>query len=400
MSSHSFTLEESLLDSICSLLEKAASEPKKNLLGPGKGKVGVSNDAKSIPQKRLVEQLIIDAFWASCKKEEERNLTFRVALRSPSDAAGSFEFKQHIKFDINSLVKLCLAVDSSRYVIGVTDSKEHGDLRIWGFEPRFQPKQWSPFGPTHGETGLVLHADRPGRLIVKNEGATFCIIEGKETIFIDSSHLNRIAKPWTMLYPNDRSHEGPFALLHIVSEINSLHHGGTLIVAPETSSWRQALYGPIRYEGKNGVDFAKQIYDEICAERASTSKDGWFKYMLAVANKDNQVFRQALRVIAQLSAVDGAIIISPEFRILGFGASIQSKSEPTLKIISLKQNEPTRDEPFAFLHGNRHSSAARFAMEVQDSIVFVVSQDGEISLMMAGPTKQQVSVYRHVEYLL
>ena len=380
MSSHSFTLAESLLDSLCSLVEKAASEPQQNLLDPCQGEVGVPDDAKLIPQKRLVEQLIIDSFWASCRKEEERNLTFRVAFRSPSDSAGSFEFKQHIKFDIDSLVKLCLAVDPSRYVIGVTDSKEYGDLRIWGFEPRFQPKQWSPFGPSHGETGVVLYADRPGRLIVKNEGATFCIIEGNETIFVDSSHLNRIAKPWTMLYPNDRSHEGPFALLH--------------------TSWRQALYGPIRYEGKAGVDLAKQIYDEICAERAVASKAGWYKYMLAVANKDKQMFHQALRVIAQLSAVDGAIIISPEFRILGFGASIQSKSEPKLKIISLKQNEPLHDEPFAFLHGNRHSSAARFAMEVPESIVFVVSQDGEISLMMAGPTKQEVFVYRHIEYLL
>lgn len=399
MSSHSFTLAESLLDTLCSLFENAASEPEQHRLNPCKGEVGVS-DAKSIPQKRLVEQLIIDSFWASCRKEEERNLTFRVAFRSPSDATGSFEFKQHKKFDTDSLVKLCLAVDPSRYVIGVTESKEHGDLRIWGFEPRFQPKPWSPFGPSHGETGVVLHADKPGRLIVRKEGATFCIIEGKETIFVDSSHLNRIAKPWTRLYPNDRSHEGPSGLLHIVSEINSLHHGGILIVAPEKSSWRQALYGPIRYEGNTGVDFAKQIYDELCAERASASKDGWYKYLLAVANKDKQMFHQALGVIAQLAAVDGAIIISPEFRILGFGASIKSKSEPQLKLISLKHNEPMRDEPFAFLQGNRHSSAARFAMEVQESIVFVVSQDGEISLMMAGPTQQQVSIYRHAEYLL
>ena len=384
MSPQSFSLAEPVLNAVYGLLEKAASHP----------------DTKAIPQKRLIEQLIVEAFWATCRKEEERNLTFRIAVRSPSDAVDTFEFKQHIKFETDSLVKLCLAVDPSRHVIGVTESKEHGDLRIWGFEPRFQPKQWSPFGPSHGETGVVLHGDKPSRLIVKNEGATFCIIEGNETIYVDSSHLNRIAKPWAMLYPNDRSHEGPFGLLQIVSEINNLHHGGILIVAPESSGWRQALYGPIRYEGNSGIEFAEQIYNEICAERASASKEGWFKYMRAVANKDKQMFQQALRVIAQFSAVDGAIIISPEFRILGFGASIQSKSQPKLKIISLKQDDPIRDEPFAFLHGNRHSSAARFAMDVPESIVFVVSQDGEISLMMAGPIKEQVSVYRHVQYLL
>lgn len=295
MSSNSFTLAESLLDAVYDLLEKGASEPSKNRLGRPNGELSVSNEAESIPRKELVGQFIIDAFWATCRKEEERNLTFRIALKSPSDAAGSFEFKKHIKFGIDSLVKLCLAVDASRHVIGVTESKEHGDLRIWGFEPRLQPKQWSPFGPSHGETGVVFHAPKPARLIVKNEGTTFCIIEGAETIFIDSSHLNRIAKPWTMLYPNDRSHEGPFGLLHIASEINNLHHGGILIVVPEASNWRQALNGSIRYEGKSGVDFVKQIYDEICSERASASKEGWYKYMLAVANKDKQMFHEALR---------------------------------------------------------------------------------------------------------
>src|SRR5215207_5813443 len=103
MSPQSFSLAEPVLNAVYGMLEKAAPQ---------------LDDAKAIPQKRLIEQLIVEAFWATCRKEEERNLTFRIAVRSPSDAVDTFEFKQHTKYDTDSLVKLCLAVDGSRHVIG------------------------------------------------------------------------------------------------------------------------------------------------------------------------------------------------------------------------------------------------------------------------------------------
>lgn len=260
----------------------------------------------------------------------------------------------------------------------------------------------------HEEIGLVFDAPKPGRLLIRYNGSTFCIIEGQETFVVDSSPLNRVAEPWIKLYPNDRSHEGPFAFLHVASEINYLHHGGLLVVVPEASPWQQSIKPPMQYASKRNFDWIKQAYEDISVERVPVQakqgkKPSWWNYLLA-STQDKHVFYEALRVIARLSAVDGAVIVSPEFRVLGFGATLQprhSERVESVNIVEMKGDVPPRvEKPItAFRGGTRHQSAAQFAMDQPESVVFVVSQDGVVSLMTDGPNKQQVSVYRHLEYM-
>lgn len=91
--------------------------------------------------------------------------------------------------------------------------------------------------------------------------------------------------------------------------------------------------------------------------------------------------KHAASFLSSLSAVDGAVVITDRLRLLGFGAEIIAIS-PSLKnvrvITDYRENESEYRDIELF--GTRHRSAFRFCSSLEDSIVAVVSQDGEIKV--------------------
>jgi DNA integrity scanning protein DisA with diadenylate cyclase activity len=93
---------------------------------------------------------------------------------------------------------------------------------------------------------------------------------------------------------------------------------------------------------------------------------------------------KTIGLLSQLSNVDGAVVISRDFQIIGFGAIIELESEHEyIDMVSqcydsgyIKcQNKSLN------LFGTRHRSAAAFCKKCPGSIAVVVSQDGNVRLM-------------------
>jgi hypothetical protein len=95
--------------------------------------------------------------------------------------------------------------------------------------------------------------------------------------------------------------------------------------------------------------------------------------------KEEEEVKRAVWFISSLSAVDGAVIITDRLRLLGFGAEIIaiSQSLQAVKVVTDFANnvgENVNIEHF----GTRHRSAFRFCSSLENSVAFIVSQDGEI----------------------
>jgi hypothetical protein len=107
---------------------------------------------------------------------------------------------------------------------------------------------------------------------------------------------------------------------------------------------------------------------------------------------------EATRFVAQLSGCDGAIVISDDLRLLGFGAEIRSEFMRGWNVVesfddlSTMSNNDVRSldiEQF----GMRHRSAIKLVSQVPTYHVLVISQDGPISVVWAD--KKRVIVRRY-----
>ena len=93
------------------------------------------------------------------------------------------------------------------------------------------------------------------------------------------------------------------------------------------------------------------------------------------------------RFIASLTAVDGAVVLTDKFRIIGFGAEVTGQRAETDTIHVAKNAEGTEFGDVTFTgYGTRHRSAFRFVASMEPSVAFIMSQDGGIkAAMQVGP---------------
>jgi hypothetical protein len=85
------------------------------------------------------------------------------------------------------------------------------------------------------------------------------------------------------------------------------------------------------------------------------------------------------RLIASLSGVDGALVLTDRFRVLGFGGEVIAAS-PTLRAVKIAGDcraKNCRDISIEG-YGTRHRSAFRFCSSFEDAVAFIVSQDGGV----------------------
>ena len=96
-----------------------------------------------------------------------------------------------------------------------------------------------------------------------------------------------------------------------------------------------------------------------------------------------QLLRDGLDWIGQLTAVDGVVLMTTEMDLLGFGAKLRaSDAEPIVSILDMLAPKPLQAHvSVSALGGMRHQSAARFVNDCHDALVFVASQDGRLTLI-------------------
>ena len=83
------------------------------------------------------------------------------------------------------------------------------------------------------------------------------------------------------------------------------------------------------------------------------------------------------QAIASLTSVDGAVLMTDRFSVLGFGTEVVASSPSLTQVHSMTLSEKLTPVPVESF-GTRHRSAFRFCSSLEDAVAFIVSHDGGV----------------------
>jgi hypothetical protein len=388
-------------------------------------------DCPGLPDSATLGGLLSTCYQAGLMREEERAVTFRLVLAEP----GSFpseagppaglhrlEFVTPRPFTKDELRRLSPASAFYRSLIGV-GKKRGGGLEIWGLVnsgPRWVRS-------TQGGRGFapplpavpVIHARGPGTVevyrgdepVANLEGgrlsafsmdvfASRWLPEGFAPIRAELMELHREArrrakKPWAPLDDNLTRLIGQHTVRRVISVLRDSRHGGTVIFIPPELT--EEFSGENRYVtfkhafagGEPRRRFRTTIVGvmnrmaEIHGKGEEPSYPravGWEEYQRTnderIAELDEAIFELA-HLIAALASVDGAVVMSKRFEILGFGGEISGTLPAVRTVLWALDLEGMRTvQKSTDGVGTRHRSAYRLCNALPGVVAVVVSQDG------------------------
>lgn len=179
-------------------------------------------------------------------------------------------------------------------------------------------------------------------------------------------------------------------LISIANSIVDYGHGGAIIIIPPNSTISADCR--FKYEMKSRalqkyfitfMNSRTRLFDamevNIQNNHSFDDKIGSLKSELNEAQKE---LSESIRFIARLCACDGAIVISSDLTLHGFGCEIRSDIQPGTQILLANSSLASTGSPLDLeIFGLRHRSAVKLVSKSPSYVEIVVSQDGPISLI-------------------
>jgi hypothetical protein len=393
-----------------------------------------SEEDVGLPDKETLEYLISICYQASMMHEELRSLRFRIILCDPSlfppepgppHGLLRLVFRESRAFQEYELIKLSPASEFESSLIGVRQDSAEG-LQIWGLINsgtrwiqafRGGSKAIAPL-----PDALVLDITGPGsirayrgsNILVQLSGGRIImphtnVLHSRWIAQRTSDFMNEImgahianrsdaGEAWATVSQNFISRLYEQVIKRMISSIRNKKHGGTIIVFPD--SFIQAISSPnpyvfVKYLFRSEKPMRRfrgliiNIMNEFaqrCGTKGDTAKViGWSEYLACnhetLMELDEALFEYA-RFVANLAAVDGAIVFAKGLELIGFGGIIKgalSKEDLIARAIDAEGEE--REYEHAEGVGTRHLTAYHLCKEIQDALAIVISQDGNTQLV-------------------
>ncbi len=385
----------------------------------------------SLPVFPVLEALISTAYQASLLREEEVPLTFRLILADASSfpsASGPPEglhrlvFDELIPYSPHELKPLVFAANFHRSLIGLKLESE-GAAFIWGIV--HSGPRW--LHAVHGGRGsaplmpdaLVINVTGPGCIEVcrgstpigqlslgRVFGPSLNVLQAPwlQDIFaqtraerreLHTAALNNSKECWAELEPELTHIVDQNMVKRVLAAIRGFKHGGTLIMVPTdmaTTLLAPNPYVNIRYrfaEGEPRARFRTLIVAVMNALAAGAGNSGtppkavgWQQYQEStdprIAALDEAIFEMS-HLIAALSTVDGAVVMTRRFELLGFGTEIRCNLDELSRVAKSLDIDGMRFKLENLRGaGNRHRSAYNLCQSLRETLVIVISQDGGI----------------------
>jgi Probable sensor domain DACNV len=348
----------------------------------------VDDEATAIrPDRSAIERIVDAAFWASLRHEEGYVPHISLAFLRPEETVFPLTFERPLSLTPATLAKLGPAVERPGVHLGI--SRDGDDLRIWGTTRTI---------PT---STFVLEVIDPGILVVKHrrgESGKFVnvlVLEGDQLKVVDerASALPDCPTVLTSLlgfHPPGTDDDDVNVLVELAVSMRAHKRGGSLLVVPEDSDrWHESIVFPISYAVVPPFGELANVMREPAARRKERT---W-----------RDALDQAIQVIAGLTAVDGATMITDEYELLAFGAKI-GRRDGWARVQEVIVTEPIEGSVAMTVHpaelgGTRHLSAAQFVRDQQNALALVASQDGRFTIFSWSACENMVHAHR-VESLL
>ncbi len=335
----------------------------------------------TLPDTATIQAIVDAAFWASLRREEGFIPKISLAFLTPEETASTLLFERPLPLEPGILTKVAPAVERPGIHLGVSHGPE--GLHVWG-ATRAIPSLC-----------FVVEVAAPGLIVIKHHSSdtagkfvNVAVLEGDQVKIVDerASAIPDCPALLSALLGSD----SPAAWVHSVNVLVQLAvsmrahgRGGSLLVVPAGDVWRESIVSPIPF-----------AVSPPFADLADLAR--------AVDDDPGGLIR-TVEAVAGLTAVDGAVVLTDQYEVLGFGAKItRRKGRPLVEQVIV--TEPIEGGVATLvspdkLGGTRHLSAAQFVNDQQDCAALVASQDGRFTVFEWSPCENIVHAHR-IEALL
>lgn len=393
-----------------------------------------SEGCARLPDHEVLEYLISTCYQVSMMSEELRPQRFRIALCNPSEFPPELGppygflrivFNEPRPFHEYELLKLGPASEFESSLIGIRYDSTEG-LRIWGLINSgtrwIQKFQGGSKVVIPMPDALVLDITGPGsirayrgsnilaqlssgRIIMPYTNVLHSrwIAKRMESFDKEMMEMHMRSRPgvdegWATIRKNFVARLYEQVIKRIISSIRNMKHGGTIIFFPPGLIQRIISPNPhvfLKYTFRDEEPVRRLrwltigIMNELARYYGSSGGHGklvgWSEYV-AATNKtllelDEALFESA-RFIANLAAVDGAVILTQGLDLVGFGGLVKGafSKEDVIARATDAEGEQRVYEPAEGV-GTRHLSVYHLCKEIPDVLAVVISQDGNTSLV-------------------
>jgi DNA integrity scanning protein DisA with diadenylate cyclase activity len=184
------------------------------------------------------------------------------------------------------------------------------------------------------------------------------VLEGDQIKMVDGSASG--LPPWI---------QSAGVMVKLAVSMRAHGRGGSLLVVPaNTEQWRESIVHPMPYAVSAPCCDLAPMNDPVVA------------------------------AVAGLTAVDGAVVLTDHYELLGFGAKIaRRKGSPQVEQVMI--TEPVEGSRPVLVHpeqlgGTRHLSAAQFIHDQRDALALVASQDGRFTVFEWSQDERMVHARR------
>ena len=364
-----------------------------------------------IPCLEDLREFIQVAFWASLRSNEERPTRVRLALTPREFVPDAFALASPADYDETQVAKLAHVLPPYGNLLV---SPEADGLKIWGLSRTPPGAGIDGITAEIASAGIVrvdIHMFRP--FVVFKERSAF-IIEGAGRVGLAAYFQKVLLKRLS----NDdiaESHQvwHECIVLGVLARmIVDQGHGGTILVVPDgDGDWLNSI-DPFAFRFsapdntaqewvRQNLPFNQSRNETIDRITSSNLSEGdIMTVMVSLTGRPWQP-REAVQHIAPLANCDGAIIMTHDLRVLGFGAKIGAHKQAgtTLYILDaapgLQELKPCSLENFG---GTRHQSAVRFVSAHRKCVAVVISQDRRMSVVNWSEEHNCVIAVEHAEW--
>lgn len=377
--------------------------------------------------RSLLCEALSEAFQASLTAEEARPTRFRLLVTpveqlapegAPNEGVLRLRFSQSRPLCADELRRLGPSVPFETALIGA--HPEDGKLRIWGLA--HSGPAW--LAPTWGGRSLVpnwtydpiIHVTGPGQLAVRCAGKLVGALErgllvsalidvfdsdwlpvlfAPERESVRAEHAARQART---LSPTLADHSlvgrvGQHMLRRVIQLVRGARHGGLILIVDH--GWLDAASnggGRLRLKYRFDQDEPSHRYRSLLFQilervAAATSKAsvGWSDFAQDDSQsleKLEQAVFELSRVVANLAAIDGAVVLDKQLGLLGFGAEVSAELSLPYGVLRALDTEGRVCEPNDVENvGTRHRAAYRFVHDHPAGLAIVISHDGGVSFV-------------------
>lgn len=349
---------------------------------------------RHLPPFEAIQKFIDLVFLASFKKEEGQLVRFAVALVIEGDPIDTIvptmfppvRLTSPPNFSDESLVKIAGAFDPELTTIVVQWNSEQQLFSYWGltFHAPSVHTQTFANNPVSVEGSANFRPDfftaivrGPALIAITRENSLIGTLQAgnfipaKATPFRSTSLGQYIHKeiqrdPLFTLYGLQYLDYAMNALMLLLFEAAERCHGGTIVLLPSRPTQDSEIYKS-KYKLEGSYELKQTL--TRCIQNKD-SKDCRVAY--------EKVAAETIKRIAQLAAIDGALILTFDFEVVSFGATLTAKRSELKLVAGPDGFDKTAADFEINRYGTRHRSAFDFVSAQSNAIAFVISQDGPI----------------------